>query len=262
MKLFSQKIKSSAINIASVLGIPSIAVMAMVSKFVGHTEVHEIDKEKVAEHGFLHFTPKENIEKILASGYLKTGKIVGLEKRGVYGFKGMPDFLDFSIQDFGKGTNSDDRSGKLDPLKNPGNIYHAIKIIPDKEQLNDMETRPLYDDSIIYKGKDKYLTFEQADYLQIVLDCKMDETGNLSLYLRERHASEIENSPEVHVPSAMLSQYLCENKIKPSETKFGKKFDDLLFEVSSLKRIVQTSTKGMLQIVERNKLKPDLELGV
>ena len=106
------------------------AFSGLFSKMI-RTDLMEETKKSIEENHLYHFTKKENIDKILESGYLKPAKpVVSYGKPCSFMFNGLPD-LDAMM------TNM-----SLSPFLNASEIYYAVELDVKRDELNNYKMRP------------------------------------------------------------------------------------------------------------------------
>lgn len=138
-----------------------------------------IDKNKL-----YHFTNNNAADKILESGYIRSGGI--LTSYGIpaaYMFAGIP-----KISNYVKNLGSPD----INPLLHPENILCAVKLSPTKEQLTGLQVR--FQDGVIVKEGGMVFRPDQAEKVSMVIDLIKDKNGNKRLGLRELTKEEIEQA--------------------------------------------------------------------
>ena len=106
-------------------------------------------KDKISKEGILHFTSKENAEKILDSGYLipSKGLMANHFAKSRYGDK----FANFVYAYAGKPTFNNYRLNFTGKASKDGTLY-AVRYYPDKNDLENFTERPL-DGALLYEGK-------------------------------------------------------------------------------------------------------------
>ena len=140
--------------------------------------------EYIDENKLYHFTNNNAADKILESGYIRSGGI--LTSYGIpaaYMFAGIPE-----ISNYVKNLGSPD----INPLLHPENILCAVKLSPTKEQLTGLQVR--FQDGVIVKEGGMVFRPDQAEKVSMVIDLIKDKNGNERLGLRELTKEEIEQA--------------------------------------------------------------------
>ena len=180
------------------------SIIALMTKII-KTNISESSKQYIEENHLYHCSSKENIQKILESGYLKpaTGlfkNITSYGKSCCFMFAGTPE-----IESYIKNIS-------YDPYSNPTQITHAVEFDIKKEELGNYKTRPFSDEAIMYEG---YCVFPQnrVKPVELVTDLNKDKDGNIiGLRVRKRTEQEINQSPDEYIPSNEYMKYISEKR--------------------------------------------------
>lgn len=166
-------------------------------------------KEYIEENGLYHITSdEETVDKIIESGMLKKTKSIA-DSYGIpaaFMFAGIP-----TVSNYLK--NMMVISNENNILLNPEKIIHAVKINPNKQEINKMKIRSLSDDAVLHKGNYIFKD-EKIEKKKLVLDLLQDKDGSKKLGLREMTEEEMELG-EYHLTPE------CKETIEKIKEKLG-----------------------------------------